>query len=241
MTDIAPVAPTVVPAAVVAAAVPPVAAPAPAVAPPTVKPAAAAPLPAPVAAAPIAEPAKADVKPPLADMLSAEPAKPAVDPNAPPAEAPKYEFKTPEGVALIPEILGEFQTVAAAKNLTQEDAQGLVDLHVKAQQHYDKALRTSWEDQQRTWQQDIAADATYGGEKLRQTRANIAKVIDQLGPTAAKEFRAAMIFTGAGNNPHVFKALAHFAAKLTEGGAVRGSPPSPPKNAAQTMYGTSKG
>ncbi len=222
-------------------------------------PASAAPAAAPAAppsstAAPAQTPAAATSEKPIAAAASPEPSKPAEPPKRPdslipdpaaegakPAEAgapEKYEFKAPEGVTLDPGALGEFETFAKEKNLSQDMAQSLLDRHVAEIKKQTEGIYNSWFETQKGWQAEIIADKNIGGDKLPASKAAIGRVLNFLGPVEGKAFREALDFTGAGNNPAVFRGLVKLAERFSEGTSVKGNPTTAalPKTAASVLY-----
>jgi hypothetical protein len=183
-----------------------------------------------------------DTKPALKPEGEAEgaPKEPPAKAGAPEAYA---EFTAPEGFEIDPTALAEATPLFKELGLDQARAQKLVDFYAKQSQQAAEAPFKLWQDTQKEWVDSIKADPEIGG-KLDTVRATVAKVIDSLGPELAADFRQAMDFTGAGNNPAFVKVMFKLAAQLTEGGFVRGGNPSAggqgnqgrPASAAQALY-----
>src|SRR6516165_4290113 len=161
--------------------------------------------------------------------VAAKPPKSLINEECPAQGAPeKYEdFKTPEGFVLDQEAAGEFGTLAKKGNLSQSYAQELVDFYIKLQQQMNNAPAEFYEAKQNEWKSQINSDPEIGSSKWNGTRASIGRLFDSLGDAKMTDaFREAMDYTGAGNHPAVVKFLARVAARLTEGGPVRGGGPS---------------
>lgn len=183
-----------------------------------------------------------DTKPALKPEGEAEgaPKEPPGKAGAPEAYA---DFTAPEGFEIDPTALAEATPIFKELGLDQAKAQKLVDFYAKQSQQAAEAPMKLWQDTQKDWVDSIKADPEIGG-KLDTVRATVAKVIDSLGPELAADFRQAMDFTGAGNNPAFVKVMFKLAAQLTEGGFVRGGNPSAggqgnqgrPTSAAQALY-----
>ncbi len=203
-----------------------------------------------VAAAPIAaEAAKTPDAPARPESLLPEIGEAAKPDGEKPAEAKpaeagapeKYEFKLPEGVKLNAEMQTEFETFARGENLSNAVAQSLLDRHIQAITQQKQADLNAWFDTQKSWQAEIQADKTIGGEKLPISKQAIGRVINFLGPDLGPKFREALDFTGAGNNPAVYRGLVKLAERFSEGSSVNGKPsvsPGAAKNAASVMYPT---
>jgi hypothetical protein len=178
----------------------------------------------------------------------AAPDKSLLNEKGPEARAPKEftEFKTPEGFTLDTEVVKEANTLFKDIDVSQADAQRLVDFYIKHTKEAHEAPFNAWTEKQDDWRNQINSDSELGGSKLNGVKASIGKLLDSLGDTkTAAEFREAMDYTGAGNNPAVVRFLFRMAQKLTEGGPVRGGGPSPESmrspgvgapSAAQAIY-----
>lgn len=112
-------------------------------------------------------------------------------------------------------------------NLTQDQAQRLVDIQAKRESAAAIAAQKAYTDMRAGWVSEIKAD-TELGPKLDAVKATINKGLESLGdPELTKSFKAAMDLTGAGDHPAVVKALFKWADRVTEGSHVTGKGPSP--------------
>lgn len=165
-----------------------------------------------------------------------EPPKPE-EPKAPTLSSLKIEdFTAPEGTTLDPERFKGFQE--AVPELSKETAQKLLELHAKELKAAEMVSTNVWMETQKQWATEASKDTEFGGDKLPETKANIAKVIDQFSktPEEAKALRHALVLTGAGNNPAIVRFWARAAKALTEGRTVTGSPGGAPRSAAASLY-----
>jgi hypothetical protein len=109
----------------------------------------------------------------------------------------------------------------------------------KFQETIDEPFKV-WRDTQSEWKTQIKNHPEIGGSKLDGVKTSIARLIDGLGdPKLAADFREAMVFTGAGNNPAVVVFMNRLAQRMTEGGHVAGQPAGSRgqrPTAAQAMY-----
>lgn len=149
-------------------------------------------------------------------------------PDAATGAPEKYEaFTVPDGFTLDEAVATEAGTLFKGMNLSQADGQKLVDFYAAKTVEAAQAPFKAWKDTQEAWTADIKADPELG-PKLDVVRATVAKAIDGLGdPKLASDFREAMDYTGAGNNPAFIKAFYRLSQKLTEGTHVAGRGPSP--------------
>lgn len=144
-----------------------------------------------------------------------------------PAGAPeKYEdFKLPEGVALEAESLTKAQELFKGLNLSQEQAQSLVDFHVNALKQAEEGPAKEWSDQNKKWREEVAADQSLG-PRLGEIKQNYSKMLDAIGDAALrKSFEEMVEYTGAGNNPTFIKMMDKLSAYFTEGKSVQGGKP----------------
>ena len=139
----------------------------------------------------------------------------------------KYaDFKVPEGFTLDGEVASEASAIFKETNLTQADAQKLVDFYVKHTKQAFEAPFNAYLEKRQEWRDQINADPTIGGSKLNGVKVSIGRLIDSFGDAkVAEAFREAMDFTGAGDNPAVVRGLFELSKRLTEGTAVRGNGP----------------
>jgi hypothetical protein len=148
--------------------------------------------------------------------------------NQPVGGAPETyaDYTVPDGYTLDKEVATEANGLFKGMNLNQEQAQQLVDFYTKHTSESANAPYQAWHNMQEQWVNEVKADPVLG-PRLNEVKTTIGKAIDGLGDARlAKEFRDAMDFTGAGNNPAFIRAFYRLAQKVTEGGHVAGNGPS---------------
>ncbi len=158
------------------------------------------------------------------------------------------EFKVPEGYQMDEKTLGEATKVFKDMNLSQENAQKLVDFYAAKSLEQAEQPYKQYEDMRNTWRDSIVKDKDLGNgvDNLRDdVKANIGRTIDSLGPELSRSFREAMDLTGVGDHPAFVKAMNTLAQRLTEGQHVSGKGPSQhgqvapgsrPRSAAQAVF-----
>jgi len=148
------------------------------------------------------------------------------DTKEPEGAPEKYEaFKVPEGFEMPEETTKEVAALFKDLNLSQSEGQKLIDYYAKQSQDAAAAPYKLWEKTQTEWQNAVRLDPEIG-PKLNDVRTTISRAIDGLGDAKlASDFRAAMDYTGAGNNLAFIKAFWRLAQQVTEGGHVAGSGP----------------
>jgi antitoxin component of RelBE/YafQ-DinJ toxin-antitoxin module len=145
--------------------------------------------------------------------------------------APKEynDYTVPEGFKLDPDIKSEADKIFKSMNLSQDQAQELVNFYAAKTKEAFNAPFEAYQDTRKEWRQQAESDPDLrgklgpGGEVL----TTVAKALDGLGdPKLASDFREAMDLTGAGDNPAFIKAFYRMAQRLTEGSHVVGRGPS---------------
>ena len=156
----------------------------------------------------------------------------ATPPAGPPAE---YKFTPPEGSELDPKTLESAAAVFKELGLTQAQADKLVEFQFSRDAELTKKPAEVYNQMRSDWRTEVENDPQIGGQKLDETKANIAKAVNMLPPQLQKDFKQAADFTGAGDNPAFVRAINFWATQLTENTKhVSGGNPSP---AGQTAPG----
>lgn len=135
-------------------------------------------------------------------------------------------FKVPEGFEIDEATNKEIGGLFKKMNLSQENAQELVDLYSKRMIDAQRAPYDHWKKTNDDWVAEIKADPELGS-KIPEVKATIAKALDGLGsPQLTQAFKDAMELTGAGNNPAFVRAFYKLSKLVTEGTHVSGNGPS---------------
>ncbi|HGW6097962.1 TPA: peptidase [Citrobacter freundii] len=192
--------------------------------------------PAAEAPAPAGEPAKPEGDRPQSGAEGDKPQddKPAEEKDQKQEGAPeKYEFQAAEGVELDTEALKDFEPVARDLNLTNEQAQKLVDAYPKILAGVQQRQAEAWQAQTEQWAADVKADKEIGGEKLTSNLSAAQRALDQFGTPELKEYLEG---TGLGNHPELVKAFIKIGKAMSEDGMVTGKE-SGQRSAAEVLYG----
>lgn len=145
----------------------------------------------------------------------------------------KYEFTAGEGVELDTEALKDFEPVARDLNLTNEQAQKLVDAYPKILAGVQQRQAEAWQKQTEGWAADVKADKEIGGDKLTANLSAAQRALDQFGTPELKEYLNA---TGLGNHPDLVKTFVKIGKAMSEDGMVDGSNQGQ-RSAAEVLYG----
>nr|BDD45121.1 hypothetical protein 10 [bacterium] len=147
------------------------------------------------------------------------------------AETVEYEeFTLPEGFEVDEAAMGKFKEFAQGKNLSQEDAQALVNMYTDLLQKEQDNLLNEIDG----WKKEVEADQELGGNNLKATVKACNDVVRKFG---GEELKDQLKQFGLGNNIHMVRFL-HNIAKATKeddiAGSTGGTPPDP-KTFAQAV------
>ncbi|MBL7379333.1 peptidase [Escherichia coli] len=131
----------------------------------------------------------------------------------------KYEFTAGEGVELDTEALKYFEPVARELNLTNEQAQKLVDAYPKILAGVQQRQAEAWQAQTEQWAADVKADKEIGGDKLTANLSAAQRALEQFGDPELKEY---LDSTGLGNHPALVKAFIKVGKAMSEDKVVTG-------------------
>lgn len=145
----------------------------------------------------------------------------------------KYEFTAGEGVELDSEALKDFEPVARDLNLTNEQAQKLVDAYPKILAGVQQRQAEAWQKQTEGWAETVKEDKEIGGDKLTANLSAAQRALDQFGTPELKEYLNA---TGLGNHPDLVKTFVKIGKAMSEDGMVDGSNQGQ-RSAAEVLYG----
>ncbi len=132
------------------------------------------------------------------------------------------EFTLPDSITVIPEAMEKFQGIAKTLDLTQGQAQELVDFQTQFMLDNATQSQKNWEAQMDIWVDTANNDEEIGGEKFEENVAIAKTAIDKFGtPELKKQLDA----TGTGNHVeflrfflNVGKAIAEDGISLGKGG-----------------------
>lgn len=185
---------------------------------------------------PASEPAKpegGDQKTEAELAAEKEAAEKAEKDNKPEGAPEKYEFQAGEGVELDGEALKDFEPVARELNLSNEQAQKLVDAYPKILAGVQQRQADAWQKTTEQWAADVKADKEVGGDRLTENLSAAQRALDQFGTPALKEY---LNTTGLGNHPDLVKVFIRVGKSMSEDGMVTGKE-NGQRSAADVLYG----
>ncbi|RDT35821.1 peptidase [Citrobacter freundii] len=146
----------------------------------------------------------------------------------------KYDFKPAEGQELDTAALEQFEPIARELNLTNEQAQKMVDLYgTKIMPMVQQQQAEAWQKTTEQWAADVKADKEIGGDNLTGNLSAAQRALEQFGDQELKEY---LDSTGLGNHPALVKAFIKVGKAMSEDGMVTGKE-SGQRSAAEVLYG----
>lgn len=150
------------------------------------------------------------------------------------AGAPEqYEFKAPEGKEFSPEVIGAFSEVAKELNLSQDDAQKVIDKIAPA---FAERQANAIEQARTTWAESAKTDKEFGGDKLDENLAVAKKALDTFG---TPELRTLLNDSGLGNHPEIIRAFYRAGKAISEDRVVTGQGGAANQGDARRLYAAS--
>lgn len=138
-----------------------------------------------------------------------------------PAGAPEsYEdFTFPEGIVVNEELMEAFLPVAKELNLSQEDAQKLVDLQTANLAGSAQAQEDAWLGLNEEWVNAGKQDPEFGGANYDENVSVALQAIEHFG---TPELSDALSTTGAGNHPEIIRFMYRVGKAIAEDKMVTG-------------------
>lgn len=154
------------------------------------------------------------------------------DPGKSAVAAPeKYEFKTAEGQELDAEAVKAFEPIAKELNLSNEQAQKLVDVYgSKIMPKLVEQQAAQWQQQIEQWAEQVRADKDLGSDA---SIGAAQKAMDKFGSPELKQY---LNETGLGNHPELVRIFANIGKAMSEDGLVTGNSGGA-KSAADVLFG----
>lgn len=112
------------------------------------------------------------------------------------------DFAAPDGVELDATALDSFKPIAKELNLTQEQAQRIVDIQAETAQRWAEGVQQHVIDTRLGWRESAQADPEIGGEKFAENLAAAKHGLDTFGTAELKKL---LDETGVGDHPEVVR------------------------------------
>lgn len=125
----------------------------------------------------------------------------------------KYEFTLPEGVTLDEESFKVVEPVLRELNLTNEDAQKLIEKYSEIQKIQSEAAEKAFNEQVEKWADDVKTDKELGGQAFEASRSAAMKAVGKFG---SHELKSLLNQTGLGNHPEFVRFCVRVGKSLQE-------------------------
>ncbi len=189
-------------------------------------------------ATPVVDPAAPVVDPATPAVSAADADKPKVDGDDSISPESYSDFKLPEGVELDTLALEKASPIFKELNLTQEQAQKLVDLQAEMVQEGARSQTETFDQLIDGWKKDAENDKEFGGDKFEESVSTASLAVEAYG---TPEFKQLMENHGIGNHPEMIRFMWKVGLPLKEdvpGGSVGAA--SEKKDRVSVMYPNDK-
>jgi hypothetical protein len=159
------------------------------------------------------------------------------DTGAPQGAPEQYaDFAIRDGMELDREAIDSFTPVAKELNLTQDQAQKLVDIFAGRIDAFKTAQTEALADLRKGWVEGIKTDAEIGGSAMAEKVGLAVKALDKFG---SPELRKALEESGLGDHPEMVRVFYRVGKAISEdtiNSGAEGTGAVNPKSHAQILY-----
>jgi hypothetical protein len=152
------------------------------------------------------------------------------------------DFDLPEGFELTGNRKDDLTSFAKENGLSQEQAQGALNLFMKYQQENAVQLQDAWTKQNEGWLQSIQDDEHLGGAKYEDSINTAIKGVDIAAKMLDQKFgdsvdlRAMLESSGMGNNPIAVKLFNVIGEMISEDSLINGAAPGQQTTREERLY-----
>lgn len=142
------------------------------------------------------------------------------DESKPDGAPETYEdFTFPDGFEAVEAKIEAFKEIAKDANLTQADAQRLMDIHAEMTAEYSAKLAEEWNTVRKNWAKEAKSDKEYGGQKFNESMRAAKRALDTYG---SPELIKTINETGIGDNPEFVRLMVKVGQTLGEDSTITG-------------------
>lgn len=152
------------------------------------------------------------------------------DKSAPQGAPDKYEFKAPEGKDFDPAVLAQFSEVAKELNLSQDNAQKVIDKIAPALAEKQARMLT---ETRNAWVESAKADKEFGGDALEENLSVAKKALDTFG---SDELKTLLKESGLGDHPEIVRVFYRAGKAISEDGKLVAGGKAITSNDAKSFY-----
>lgn len=144
------------------------------------------------------------------------------------------DFVLPEGMDLDSELMEQAKPLFKELNLTQEQAQKLVDLQTRSVAEQQERMEDSWRTTLEEWANETKNDKEFGGKAFEE---NVAVAKAALKEFATDDFKEMLNFTGVGNHKEMVRFLYRVGKAISNDKILQGSrSPESTKDPAKILF-----
>lgn len=144
------------------------------------------------------------------------------------------EFKVPEGYTVDDKALEEFVEFAKGRDMTQDQAQEILDYYTKNLETMFSQQAEAWENTRKEWVESARSDKEFGGQRFQENLKHVSSAMKQFG---TPELRQVLNDSGLGDNPELIRFFYRVGKLAGEGEFHTGSGGSAgERDAAKTLY-----
>jgi hypothetical protein len=149
-------------------------------------------------------------------------------PPKPPGAPDKYELKLPENTLLDKKALQRLEAVARENDLTNDEAQAIVNQH-------SESFANAVKEQSEEWRNQVLNDREIGGDDAKRSFALAQRMVEKHGPP---ELKAELEKFGYGNHPSFVKFCVRLGKAMGEDVYVQAEPtvPTADERAEAVLY-----
>jgi hypothetical protein len=146
----------------------------------------------------------------------------------------KYEdFNLPENFQIDEALLEQALPVFKELNLSQDQAQKLIDLQTKNAEQLVEADQKQWEDTRKGWVKEAKDDKEIGGKDFN---ANVATARAAVKEFADEGFKEMLNITGVGDHPEMVRFLFRIGKAIEDDKILMGRGKDAPRDPAKTLF-----
>jgi len=146
------------------------------------------------------------------------------------------DFTLPEGMQVNEAAATEFKEIAKGFDLTQEQAQKLVDFETKRAAETKAGNLEAFNQKRVTWLADSKADKEIGGQKFDGSVESAKRGLAEFG---TKELIGVLELYGLGNHPEIIRAFARVGEAIGDDTITTGKKGEAPKSRAERIFTSS--
>lgn len=147
----------------------------------------------------------------------------------------EYDFTMPEGMEEMvdKDAMEAFSEFAKEHNLSQEDAQKVVDIQTDIMKRIGERYQEEYAELSNEWREAAKNDKEYGGEKFEENLGYAKKALETFG---GEDLIEALEVTGMGNHPELIRFAVNVGKMISEDGVMTGNKAAKETDPAKVLF-----